>query len=376
MAAKRDYYEVLGVSRSATPEEVKKAYRQSALKYHPDRNQNDPEAEKKFKEASEAYEVLRDDQKRRMYDQYGHAGVTGGAMHDFTHMGVDDIFSMFEDIFGGGFGGGRRSRRRGADLQAEIEITLEEVAAGVEKTLEFTRDDDCEECGGRGAAPGSAVQNCPTCGGYGQVEQAGPFGGLFGRVVTSCPHCRGRGQVAKTPCRRCRGEGRAPRPRQVSIKLPAGIHEGQAVRVRGEGEPGGPGTPHGDLHCYVRVRPHPFLVRRDNDLVCQVPISFTQAALGAEVEIPALRGTVKLTVPRGTQNGQVLRLAGQGLPDLRTGRQGDELVQVLVEIPKKLSSEQEKLLRDFAETEDRSVLPESKGFFEKMMEYFAADDKK
>jgi molecular chaperone DnaJ len=371
MATKRDYYEVLGVETNASPEAIKKAYRKCALKYHPDRNRNDPEAEAKFKEAAEAYEVLNDSQKRARYDQYGHQGVSSGGMHDFSHMGVDDIFSMFNDIFGGAFGGGhRRGRRRGADLQAEVEITLADAAVGVEKTLEFARQDVCGECEGTGAAPGSERRSCPTCGGYGQVEQTGGLGGLFGRVVINCPECRGHGTIVTRPCGRCRGSGRHPKKRVVNVKIPAGIQDGQAVRMRGEGEPGEPGAPHGDLHCYVHVTPHAFLERHNNDLVCRMPISFSQAALGASVEVPTLSGKAALTIPAGTQHGQVLRLAGLGMPDLRTGRAGDELVQVLVEIPKRLTDEQERILREFAKTEDRAVLPESKGFLEKLMNYF------
>ncbi len=375
MPEKRDYYEVLEVSKTATPDEIKKSYRRRALKYHPDRNQDDPEAEVKFKEAAEAYEVLSDPSKRQRYDQFGHAGVGSEAMHDFSHMGVDDIFSMFGDLFAGmGMGGGRGGRSRGADLQAQVEISLAEVGAGAERTLEFRRNDFCDDCGGNGAAPGSDRRSCPTCGGYGQVEQASGFGALFGRMITACPNCKGKGTLVVDPCKRCRGTGRHPQKRAVTIQIPAGIHDGQAVRVRGEGEAGEPGASRGDLHCYVRVAQHPFLERHHNDLVCRLPISFTQAALGGKVEVPTLDGRVVMTIPRGTQTGQVLRLANQGVPDIRTGRPGDELVQVVVEIPKKLSSRQEELLREFAESEDVSVLPESKGFFDKLVDYFSGDD--
>jgi len=375
VAEKRDYYEVLEVSRTASPEEIKKAYRRKAIKYHPDRNQGDSEAEARFKEAAEAYEILSDPAKRERYDQFGHAGVSGEAMHDFSHMGVEDIFSMFDDIFAG-MGMGRRGggRGRGADLQAQVELELAEVAHGAERTLEFRRNDFCEECGGSGAAPGTERRTCPTCGGYGQVEQASGFSVLFGRVVTVCPNCKGKGALIVEPCRRCRGGGRYPRDRVVTVKIPPGIHDGQAIRVRGEGEAGEGGAPRGDLHCYVRVRPHPFLERHRNDLICRLPVSFTQAALGGKVEVPTLNGRVVVTIPRGTQSGQVLRLNGQGLPDVRTGRTGDELVQVIVETPRKLSRKQEQLLRDFAETEDVDVLPESRSFFEKLMDYFSGQE--
>jgi molecular chaperone DnaJ len=377
MATKRDYYQVLEITREASADEVKKAYRRCALKYHPDRNKDDKDAEKKFKEASEAYEVLADAEKRRRYDQFGHDGVSGGGIHDFSHMGVEDIFSMFNDIFGGAFaggGGGRRGRRRGADLQAEIEITLTDAAHGAEKELSFTRDDVCETCSGSGAAAGSERRNCPTCGGYGQVEQSGGFGALFGRVVTTCPSCRGQGSVVSQPCKKCRGAGRFPKQRVLSVRIPAGIQDGQGVTLRGEGEPGEPGAQRGDLHCYVRIQPHEFFERHGNDLVCRMPVSFTQAALGARVEVPTLSGKAELTIPPGTQHGQAFRLSGLGMPDLRTGRAGDELVQVFIEIPKKLSDKQKKLLRDFAETEDKTVLPESRGFFDKLKDYFAGQE--
>ncbi|RME39765.1 MAG: molecular chaperone DnaJ, partial [Planctomycetota bacterium] len=235
--------------------------------------------------------------------------------------------------------------------------------------IRFTRRDLCDVCGGNGAAPGSRRRTCRTCGGYGQVEQAGGF--LFGRVITTCPACRGRGSEIVTPCSACGGSGRTIKERVVTVRIPPGIHDGQAIRVRGEGEPGEGGSMRGDLHCYVRVTPHPFLERHNGDLVCRVPISFTQAALGAKVEVPTLTGKAEVKIPRGTQHGQLVRLAGLGLPDMRTGRRGDEIVQIVVEIPKKLDKKQEALLREFAETEDRGVLPESKGFFERFREYLS-----
>ena len=365
---KRDYYDVLGVGRNTAPDQIKKAYRRLAHKYHPDRNKDDPDAEPKFKQAAEAYEVLSDPAKRQRYDQFGHAGLSGAGVHDFSHMGVDDIFSMFDDILAGAFGGRRRSRR-GADLQTEVELTLAEVLTGAERSIEFSRQDFCETCGGTGCAPGTARKTCGTCGGYGQVEQAGGF--LFGRVITTCPNCHGRGSMIVQPCKTCRGRGRTIKERIVNVQIPAGIHDGQAVRVQGEGEPGEDGANRGDLHCYVRVKPHPFLERHNNDLLCRMPISFTQAALGAKMEVPTLTGKAELKVPRATQHGQLFRLAGLGLPDLRSGRRGDELVQVAVEVPKKLNKQQERLLRDFASTEDRLALPESKGFFDKLKDYLA-----
>ncbi len=369
MAEKRDYYEVLCIVRTASPDDIKRSYRKLALKHHPDRNPGDTESETRFKEAAEAYEVLSDPQKRQRYDQYGHAGVNGAGMHDFHNMGAEDIFSMFGDLFGGG-----RRRSRGADLQTQVELTLQEVATGAERTLQLVRNDFCDDCAGSGAAPGSKKQACPTCGGYGQVEQSGGLGAIFGRVVTACPSCRGRGSIVVTPCDGCNGSGRRSKERVVTVNIPAGIHEGQSIRVRGEGEPGDDGSTRGDLYCYVAVKAHPFLERQDDSLVCRVPISITQAALGATIEVPTLKGTAEVKVPAGTQGGQVFRLSGQGLPNLRSRRRGDELVQVVVEVPRKLTRRQEELLREFATAEDSSHAPESKRFFDRVVSYFAGDD--
>lgn len=371
-AAKRDYYEILGVVKTAGPDEIKKAYRRLAHKFHPDRNPNDHTAEGKFKEAAEAYDVLSDAAKRQRYDQFGHAGLTGAGMRDYSHANVDDIFSMFGDIFGGG----RRGRQRGTDLQTEVELTLAEVAVGAERSIEFNRQEVCDGCGGSGAARGTERKVCSTCGGYGQVEQSTGFGSIFGRVITACPACRGRGSMIVTPCGTCRGAGRMSKGRVVTVKIPAGIHEGQAIRVRGEGEVGPEGDTRGDLHCYVRIAAHPFLQRHENDLVCHMPVSFTQAALGAKVEVPTLSGKAELKIPAGSQHGQLFRLRGLGLPDLRNGRSGDELVEILIEIPTRLNKEQETLLRDFAKTEDRAVMPESKGFFDRFVEYLGVTDGK
>ena len=373
VATKRDYYEVLGLDRQAGPDLIKKAYRQAALKFHPDRTGNDPAAEKKFKEAAEAYEVLSDPQKRGIYDQYGHAGLNGQGMHDFNSMNPQDIFSMFDDILGAfGFGGrGRSGPRPGADLETGIEIELEEVITGVERTIEFDRVDYCERCGGRGAEPGSVLQVCQTCGGYGQVEQATGFGALLGRVVTACPNCGGHGKVPKDRCRTCSGRGLKTQHRQLSVRIPAGIQDGQAVRIRGEGEPSESGGPRGDVYCRVQIKQHPFLRRHNNDLILQLPISFTQASLGAEIEVPTLRGKTILKIPRGAQYGDTYRLAGEGLPDLHGRRVGEQIVQILIEVPRKMTKQQERLLREFAETEDHQVLPESKGFVDRLKEYFS-----
>jgi molecular chaperone DnaJ len=379
---KRDYYEILGVSRTADNEEIKRSYRRLAMKYHPDRNDGEGkvEAEARFKECAEAYEILSDPERRQRYDQFGHQGV--GGQHDFSHMDVGDIFSMFDEIFGGAFGGGggRASRggggrapaQRGFDLETQVELSLQEVAAGVEKTIEFEKQDLCDTCKGSGAKPGSSPVVCVQCGGQGRVAQQG-FGGMF-RMVTTCPNCRGRGTVVKDHCPACSGTGRQMRKRTVTVKIPAGVHDGQAVRIAGEGEPGGPGAPAGDLHCYIAVKPHPIFSRHNNDLVCQVPISFTQAALGGELEVPTLKGSETLDLPAGTQHGEVLKLKGKGLPDIRSYRHGDELVQILVEVPRKLTEKQKQLLREFAATEDVAVLPQKKGFLEKLKEKLTGEE--
>ena len=369
MPTQRDYYELLNVQRTAGGDEVKRAYRRLALKFHPDNAKGDEkakkEAEEKFKEMAEAYEVLSDPEKRQLYDRYGHAGLRGAGMHDFTSMGFGDIASMFQDIFG--FGGGSRRHGRGYDLETAVELKLEEVATGAEKSLEFERMDYCQTCSGSGAKPGTQPKRCSTCGGYGQVETSG--GGFF-RMVRTCPACRGAGVIVTDPCPDCRGSGRQRKKRVLSVRVPAGVHDGQVVRMRGEGEPGESGSPRGDLHCYVRVAEHPFFIRDANDLICRVPISFTQAALGSVIDVPTLDGKEQVAVPRGSQHGAVITLKGRGLPDQRNGRRGRQLVQVLIEVPTKLSGRQEEILRQFAATEEADVLPARKGFFDKLKEYF------
>jgi len=375
--AKRDYYEVLGVGKSASADDIKRAYRRMALKYHPDKNPNDKEAESKFKECAEAYEVLSDAEKRQRYDQLGHDGLRGVRMHDYSHMKWQDIGSIFEDIFGFDdflgdiFGaGGQRARRTGPshgyDLETSVELTLNDIAKGVEKTIEFTRQDICPECVGSGCAAGTSPQRCPGCGGSGQVAR----GGGFFQMVSTCPQCGGSGQVIGSPCRKCKGSGREPKKRIVNIKIPAGVQEGQGVRVANEGEPGRGGGPRGDLYCYVRIRPHEFLQRDGNNLVAVVPISFTQAVLGATIDVPSLNGTKQLKIAPGTQYGSIFRIKGQGLPNMRTGRTGDQLVQVIIETPANLNTKQQELLRGFAETENKSVSPKTQSFLERLRKYF------
>ncbi len=378
VAEKRDYYDVLGVERSVSPDEIKRAYRQAALKYHPDRNK-EPGAEEKFKEASEAYEVLSDPEKRQRYDRYGHAGLEGVGLHDFSHMRADDIFSVFSDLFGDAFGGafgGRSRATRGVSVQTVVELDLKDVATGVTKTLRVLRNDFCDVCAGSGAEPGTDRKTCQTCGGYGQVEQQRSMGFLVTRTVVECPNCHGRGQVIEKACRACHGSGRAKKERVLNVKVPAGIHEGQSIRLPGEGEPGPLGSARGDLLCVVRVKEHEFFERQGDDLICRLPISFTQAALGAQVDVPTLTGTTPLRIRAGTQYGELFELSGKGLPNMRSGRRGREIVQVIIETPKKLAAHQKELLRKFAETEDRHVLPESKGFFERLKDYLtgAGDD--
>jgi len=384
MATTRDYYEVLGLERTSSADDVKRSYRRLAMKFHPDRNPGDAEAEARFKEAAEAYEVLSDDGRRRMYDQYGHAGLRGTPGHDFRSMDPQDIFSMFDDIFGAGFGGSARGGRRrqgvarGYDLETQVEITLEQVLGGTTAEVDFTRLDVCETCKGDGARPGTSRSPCQTCGGHGQVAQSG-LGGMF-RMVTTCPACRGAGSVITEPCETCRGQGRVPKRRRLDVKIPPGIRAGQAVAIRGEGEPppaeaapGGQGI-RGDLHVVVRIAPHQLFERDGDHLTIRLPISFTQAALGAIVKIPTLDGEHELNIPRATQHGRVVKIVGRGLPNLRSGRRGDLLVQVMIEIPQKLTARQETLLREYAETEDHSVLPETQGFWNRIRDFLGGKD--
>jgi len=380
--AKRDYYEVLGVNKGASADDIKRSYRRMAMKYHPDKNPGDKEAEAKFKECAEAYEVLSDADKRKRYDQFGHEGLRGAGMHDFSRMNVDDIFSMFgfEDLFGGIFGGrggrgGRRAARhagptRGYDLETAVELSLQDVASGTEKTIEFTRQDNCNECYGSGSAKGSSPSKCPTCGGDGQVAR----GGGFFQMVSTCPQCRGTGQVITNPCKHCKGTGHVPKKRIVTIKIPRGVHEGQSIRVASEGEPGRNGGPRGDLYCYVRIKRHEFLHRDGNDLIAVVPISFTQAALGATVDVPSLNETKQLKIPSGTQYGTIFRIKGQGLPDIRSGRKGDELVQVTIETPARLNSKQRELLEEFQKNESSGIFPAAMGFIDKLKKYFGSNN--
>lgn len=374
MPSKRCYYEVLGIERSVDATQVKRAYRKLALKFHPDNYKGDKaEGESKFKELAEAYEVLSDSQKRQLYDRHGHDGLRGSGMHDFSSMGFGDIFSMFQDIFGGAGGGGAGGRSRneaGLDLETEVTVELDQVLAGVEKTLEFSRMDLCESCDGSGAKAGTTPERCGTCGGYGQVQQqVQSFFGMSVRVV-ECPDCGGRGSVIHEPCGECRGSGRTKTKRKLSVNIPAGIRDGQVVRVRGEGEPGRSGTSHGDLHVYVTVPPHPLLTRRGDDLVCQVPVGFAAAALGGTIEVPTLTGPEEIDIPAGSQPGDVITLRKRGLPQIGGGRLGHQHIQLFLEIPKKLTPEQRELLDAYAKTENANVTPKRKSFLNTLKQCF------
>jgi molecular chaperone DnaJ len=369
MAGKRDYYEVLGVQRSATEKEISLSYRKLAMKYHPDANPGDDSATEKFKEAAEAYEVLSDSEKRARYDQFGHQGVEGAAQ--FTD--VEDIFEAFGDMFSGGLFGdlfGRkrgRRQRRGADLRCDVTLTLEEAARGITKSVEFTRSKRCQKCDGSGAKPGSSPESCRRCGGRGQVVQSAGFV----RVQTTCPSCHGVGQLITNPCDECRGNGYVSTSVKMDVAIPAGVDDGMRVRLPGEGEPSPDGGPAGDCYCFITVRPHSIFKRDGKNLVLQVPISYSQAALGARLELPTLDGPEQLEIPQGTQHGEIFRLRQRGLADPRGGSVGDLLVQVYLEVPKRISTKQETLLRELAELERSEVMPHRKTFLEKLRDYFA-----
>lgn len=371
MSTKTCFYEILSVERTATTTEIKKAYRKIALANHPDRNPGDDEAVARFKEASEAYDILGDDEKRSRYDRYGHAGLGPGAGGGGAGFGdLNDIFSAFGDIFEG-FGGGRRGgggqrAKRGDHLQTSIVIELTEAARGCKRTVTIQRHKSCEPCDGSGAKPGTNPVTCDTCGGAGQVIQSQ---GFF-RVQTTCPACRGEGKTIKEKCDECYGSGMQPDKVELEVVVPAGIDNGMQLCLRGEGDIGKNNGPRGDLYVDIEVNDHPLFKRRGNHLTCEVPITFTQAALGTELEIPALSGAESLKVPAGTQPGEIFRLRGQGMSDPRTGQVGDLHVTVQVEVPRKLDGEQERMLRELAEHEKANVSPHRKTFFEMIRECF------
>ena len=375
MATVRCYYETLSIERTASQDEIKRSYRRLAMKYHPDRNPDDPESEGRFKEATAAYEVLSDPEKRKRYDQYGHAGLRGTPGHDFNRMNVEDIFSMFNDIFGGmggsgGTGRGRQGVARGYDLETEVEVDLLEVLEGTSRDVQFKRLDVCSTCEGTGGRPGVEPTTCPTCGGAGQAQQAG-FGGMF-RMVTACPNCRGRGAVILEKCDDCRGAGRVSLSRTLEVRIPRGISEGQVIRVQGEGEPPPPEKSvdgsgiRGDLHVVVRIRPHDLFERDGDQLIWVQPIAFAQAALGARVEIKTLDDVVTLEVPAGTQHGEIFKVPGAGLPNLRSRNRGDLVVIVQLVVPTKLDDGQRKLLEEYAELEEIPVSEPGQSFWGKL----------
>jgi molecular chaperone DnaJ len=373
MSTKRCYYEVLTIERTADGTEIKRAYRKLALKYHPDTFKGDKsEGETRFKELAEAYEVLSDGQKRQRYDQYGHQGMQGSGVHDFSNMGFGDIFSMFGDIFGGGQGGHRRSQgATGVDLQTEVEITLEEAYTGCDRSMDFHRSDHCPTCDGSGAKAGTTPTKCPTCGGYGQVQQqSNSFFGMSVHVI-DCPDCAGTGELIDSPCGDCRGTGRARAKRELKVSIPAGIEDGQTIRVRSEGEYGRTRhSPRGDLHVSVYVAEHPLLKRHGNDLVCQLPVSYAKAVLGGPVDIPTLNGQESIDIPSGTQPGDIITLKQRGLPGLRSGRVGAQHIQIVLEVPHKVDAQHRSLLEQLAELDDETVTPKRKSFLETLKSCF------
>jgi molecular chaperone DnaJ len=350
MGTKRDYYEVLGVSRKAADDELKSAYRKLALQFHPDRNPGDKAAEEKFKEAAEAYEVLRDREKRALYDQFGHAGLEGTGFSGFG--GFEDIFSSFGDIFEDFFGFGSRGRarsrvQRGVDLRYDLTLDFMDAAFGTETEIEVAKLEACDLCSGKGTEKGYDPETCRQCGGSGQVTRTQ---GFF-TVRTTCHQCRGSGMVITRPCPSCRGAGQIQAKKRVSVKIPAGVDNGSRLRLNGEGEAGAHGGPPGDLYVFIHVQPHEFFERRDNDIICRVTLSFVQAALGDTVAVPTLDGNKNLDIPKGTQPGDVLYLHGEGIPSLRTRKRGDQIIQVMIKTPTSLTKKQEELLREFARLE-------------------------
>jgi molecular chaperone DnaJ len=374
---KRDYYEVLGVSRSTSEEEIKRAYRKLAVKFHPDKNPDDPHAEEKFKELGEAYDVLMDADKRAAYDRFGHAAFEqGGGFRGGFH----DPFDIFREVFGGaggigggifetffgGVGGHTEDRQRGADLRYDMPITLEEAAVGAEKEIEVRKLDLCDKCGGTGAESGSRSINCPVCGGRGQVISSR---GFF-QVSQTCPRCRGVGHIVEKPCRECGGEGRREKPSRIKLKIPAGIADGSRLRSPRNGEAGIRGGPQGDLYVVVHVQEHKIFQREEDNLYCEVPIPFSTATLGGEVPVPTLEGKANLKIPAGTQSGQMFKLRGKGIVHVNGREHGDLLVRVMVEVPTRLNAEQRAKLQEFAELCGEENTPLRKSFFERAKEFF------
>jgi molecular chaperone DnaJ len=368
MTAKLDYYEVLGVKKDASPEELKKAYRSLAMKHHPDRNSGDEEAALKFKEAAEAYAVLGDAEKRQLYDRYGHAGLSNAGMPDFSNR--DSVFDLFGSIFGDIFGGGgqrRRGPQAGNDLLYELEIDLLEAARGCKKTLTIPRQENCGECGGSGCRKGTHPAKCRQCNGHGVVLTNQ---GFF-RIQQTCRGCGGRGAIITDPCTACHGTAKVRVQRTLELQVPAGAFDGVQLAVQGEGEAGAAGAPRGNLIVRIHVREHVLFQREGDHLLCQVPITFSQAALGGDIEVPTLDGPVTQKLKHGVQSHDTVVLHGKGMPNLRSGRRGDLVVRLLIETPRHLNKRQEELFRELAELEKKHVSPQRKSFFEKFRDFFS-----
>jgi molecular chaperone DnaJ len=383
---KRDYYEVLSVTRTATVEELKKSYRKLAVQHHPDKNPGDPHAEEKFKEIGEAYDVLMDENKRAAYDRYGHAAFAQGTAGPASGGGggFHDPFDIFREVFGGGGGGGggifeqffggggggartdREGRQRGSDLRYDLQIKLEEAAVGCEKEIEISKLDSCQKCSGTGAESGSRASSCPTCGGRGQVISSR---GFF-QVAQTCPRCRGTGQIIDKPCHSCEGEGRVEAKSRIKLKIPAGIEDGSRLRSSRNGEAGIRGGAPGDLYVVIHIKEHEIFQREEDNLYCEIPVSFVTATLGGEIRVPTLESKASLKIPAGTQSGTTFKLRGKGMPTLNSSTLGDLMVTVLVEVPTKLNAEQRKKLEEFAELCGDDNSPIHKGFFEKAKEFF------
>ncbi len=373
--AKKDYYEVLGVNRDASEDDLKKSYRKLAMKWHPDRNPDNPKAEEHFKEAKEAYEVLTDAQKRAAYDQFGHAGVdpSAGAGAGAGFGGFGDAFGdIFGDIFGGGGGGGRQRSTvfRGADLRYNLEISLEDAARGTETRIRIPALEECETCHGSGAKPGTKPTDCTTCGGHGQVRmQQGFFS-----IQQTCPRCHGTGKMVANPCGTCSGSGRIKKHKTLAVKIPAGVDEGDRIRLSGEGEAGVNGGPSGDLYVVMQIKPHNVFTRDHNDLHCEMPVSFTTAALGGEIEIPTLDGYAKIKIPAETQTGKIFRLRGKGIKGVRSNSHGDLQCHVVVETPVSLTSRQKELLHEFEAISRKDAArhnPRANSWMDKVKAFFA-----